>query len=240
MKNNPFNLNSITSQYDLVNCPIDYLCKEISETNTICIPWNKPGIKTLIENFVDTSITKFNIINTFEGTKLVIYAFIHIKILYIANTSFENLHSVHFDIPFCTSVSLGNVSSKIAEVHMFVKNGSIDQLDCKNLKIHTIFSIYPILNNNETSYNYNFNDDKITENKNYYCSENRENINFKNTTDSIVNCNNNLQSKNNANNENTTNDNSEIEFNIEYDMNSASVSNKYSLNNEENLQYDWE
>lgn len=219
MKNNPFNLNSITSQCDLPNCPIDYLCKEISETNNIRLPSNKPNIETLLENFIDISITKFHIMNTFEGKKLVIHALIDLKIIYVEKTSYENLHSVHFDIPFCTSVPLGNICNEISEVRMFVKKGFINQLDYKNLEVHTVFFICPILSNKKTSYNSNFNDDKITEIKNYSYSENMNNTNFKNTTDYIYDCTNNSQLKNDVNN-----NNSEIEFNIEYDMSSSSAS----------------
>ncbi|MCY6483170.1 DUF3794 domain-containing protein [Clostridium aestuarii] len=144
MKDNLVKVNGITPIDKFPPCPANHPCIEICKTDKLCIPCKKPDIKDICEIFVDISICDFKTINTPMGKKLVIEGIEHIKIVYTADTPCQNVHSAHFNVPFCTFVLLKNICRKVVDVYAAVEYASVKLIDCKCFAISTIIFICPL------------------------------------------------------------------------------------------------
>ena len=151
--------SGITPQSNLPKCSYNYPYKEICETYKLCVPKNKPDIETILELHIDTSIEKSHILYTPMENKLIIYGNIHIKILYVANTSCQSVHSAHFDIPFCTFILSSNICNHIVDTTLFVEDIFVKQFDSRNFYISTLMLVYPEFNKQKNKPTNNFNNE---------------------------------------------------------------------------------
>jgi len=157
MKMDHIDISGITPQSNFPQCPCNYPCKEICETHKLCVPNCKPCVETILQLFIDTSIDKSHVLYTSMGKKLVIYGNIHIKILYVAKTSCQSVHSAHFDIPFCTFILSSNICRQIEDISLFVEDVFIKQIDSRNFYVSIISLIYPVFKKQDDNLSSNFN-----------------------------------------------------------------------------------
>ncbi|MCM1989318.1 DUF3794 domain-containing protein [Oceanirhabdus seepicola] len=146
MKMDSIDISGITPQSKLPKCPYNYPYKEICETYKLCVPNSKPDIETILQLFIDTSIKKSHVLYTPMENKLIIYGNIHLKILYVANTSSQSVHSAHFDIPFSTFILSSNICNHIGDTTIFIEDTFVNQLDSKNFYVSTLMLVYPEFN----------------------------------------------------------------------------------------------
>ncbi|WBW96644.1 DUF3794 domain-containing protein [Oceanirhabdus sp. W0125-5] len=163
MKTDYIDISGITTQSNLPECPYNYPYKEMCNTFKLCIPNSKSAIETILELLIDTSIDKYNILNTNAENKLVIYGTIHFKILYIPNESSQTVYSAHFDIPFCTFILCNNICRQIKDIKLFVEDALITQIDSRNFYVSLLTLVYPIVKKQDKHNSKNFN----TKNFNY-------------------------------------------------------------------------
>lgn len=157
MKNAHIDICGITPQHKLPKCSCNCPYKEICQTYKLCVPSCKPDIETILQLFIDTSIKKTDILCTPIGKKLVIYGMVHIKVLYVANTSSQSVHSAHFDIPFCTFMMLNKVCYSMENLCAFIEDTFVNQLDCRNFYISMLLFIYPMFKTQDDKHIYDNN-----------------------------------------------------------------------------------
>lgn len=265
MTTNHIDICGITPRCNLPKCSCKYPCKELCETHKFCIPICKPDIENILQLFIDTSIKKSNILDTPMGKKFVIYGNIHTKILYVANTSCQSVHSAHFDIPFCTFIMIGNITREITDVCLFIEDAFITQLDSENFSVSMLVLVYPLLKKkdhcincndgcNENCYidnsknkNFNYMNNCISGDEDYIIkSDSLPNIDFNKDSNKSFDIKydkkNNIHDIEYAMNQSNTSDikididNSKT-FDIEYDMNQSNISD---IESEINYDMDFE
>lgn len=147
MKNNMIQICGVTPKDHLPKCPSNYPCREISETHKLCIPCKKPNIYDIIQVLVNVCITKFKVITTPIGKKLVIEGIQNVKVLYTADNPCQDVHSAHFKIPFCTFILLKDKSKKIIDICTAVEYISVHPINCRSLFLSSIIFMCPIFKN---------------------------------------------------------------------------------------------
>lgn len=124
-----------------------HLCKEICETDKICIPCKKPSMDYILDIFLKVSIHSFKIISTSIGKKLVINGTKHVKLIYKSNKTCEDALMEHFHIPFCTFILLGcHEECKIKDVKASVEYAIVRDCDGRCFNLSSIFSVDPVFN----------------------------------------------------------------------------------------------
>jgi hypothetical protein len=239
MTTNNIDICGITPRCDLPKCDCNYPCNEICETHKFYVPDCKPDIENILQLFIDTSVEKCNVLNTLMGRKLVIYGELHIKILYVANTACQSVHSAHFDIPFCTFIMIGNISSEIAEVCLFIEDAFITQSDVKSFFVSTVILVCPLLEKKgkHSSCDYECEDNNyINKMKNKKFNYNKEKISCDTKTNTEKNINNDFYAEQDIYEDE---DNSNFEFDIKYDMKCEDSINSSYTEEDEYFENDW-
>lgn len=144
MRNDMIQICGLTDLKDYPHCPPKHPCKEVSYTDTLCIPCLKPDIKGINEVFVNISITSFKIICTAQGSKLIMDGLKHIKILYTAENSCESVHSAHFDVPFCEFILLEEAYSKIFFIETAIEHIAAYQICSREFAVSTVILLCPV------------------------------------------------------------------------------------------------
>ncbi len=253
MKMDHIDISGITPQSNLPECPYNYPCKEICETYKLCVPKSKPDIETILQLFIDTSIEKSHVLYTPMGNKLIIYGNIHFKILYVAKTACQSVHSAHFDIPFCTFILSSSICNHIKNTSLFVEDTFINQFNSRNFFISIVMLVYPEFNkqnnpqgNTFNKNNFNYILDESNSDPEYYMQSSTSHSNFKDVqSDSNpydkynMKFNKHLKNQNNMVHGNS----SDIKCNFQYGKKPHTNSYKnhqkdYEFHNEHDIQYD--
>lgn len=172
MKKDMIEIDEINCGYDFSECIDNYLCKEITKTNKLRLPCNKPNIKKICKAFLRISISKFKTINTPMGKKLVIEGIQHLKILYKADIPCGNIHSARFCMPFCTFILLKDVCKKVAHIKSEVEYACITPVDCKCFYLSTIIFLCPVFKKKPDICSCNSDNDYCScKNSSYYYSK---------------------------------------------------------------------
>lgn len=85
-------------------------CKQGMLSNCIFVPNEKPDIESINEIKVDMNIEEYKIIKSILGPKMLIYGFLNIQIIYVADNCQQSLHSAHCSIPFCDFVLIKDLT----------------------------------------------------------------------------------------------------------------------------------
>lgn len=237
MSKETIDICGITPQCDLPKECYKYTCRELCNTYNLCIPSNKPDMENLLQVFIDALTLQTKKICTHNEMKLFIDAVLCVKILYVADTSCQSVHSESFKIPFCSFIPIPkNMNNVTAEI--YIEEAFIRQLNSRSFYISTLMIICPSLPQQSDEENecwtnefYNPRTKKKTlakanlqlNTKDFYEDEEYEYEDKENV-------------KNNAKNT------EDIEVNIDYDMNS-NLDYKFDINSNSNNEYfqsEWE
>lgn len=144
MQKDCIEISGITPHDHFPKCPRNHPCGQICETDQLCVPKQKPNIKCILQVLANISISSFKTICTPLGKKLVIDGVKHIKILYVADEPCQNVHSAHFDVPFCMFILLNDKNYEIVDVFTGIEYISIHQLSHRCFSISIIIFACPI------------------------------------------------------------------------------------------------
>ena len=144
MNNNTIQVLGITPIQDYPSFPLKYPCKQVSQTDSLCIPCQKPDIKDIIQVTVSLSVTSFKVISTTQGDKLIIDGLKHIKIMYTANNDCSSVHSAHFDTPFCQFILLRNSCREVVCIETAIEHIAPHQISCREFAVCTIILLCPV------------------------------------------------------------------------------------------------
>ena len=144
MNNNTIQVKGITPSQDYPSFPPKYPCKQVSQTDTLSIPCQKPDMKDIIEVIVSLSITSFKVISTTQGDKLIIDGLKHIKVIYTADNDCTSVHSAHFDIPFCEFILLKNSCRQVICIETAIEHIAVHQLSCREFSVCMIILLCPV------------------------------------------------------------------------------------------------
>jgi hypothetical protein len=144
MNNDMIQITGLTPVSDYPHCQGNHSCKEICETDKLCIPCRKPNIKDIIEVFICITITSFKVICTPEGKKLIINGLKHIKLIYTAEKSCDKVHCAHLDIPFCDFILLNPSCKKVVCIKTAIEHISVYQISCRDFSVSSIILLCPI------------------------------------------------------------------------------------------------
>jgi len=81
------------NDYEKIKC-IDYY-KQFMVYPTYCLPDKKLNIESILEIIIDSKITRYRIIKTPHGKKIIYQGEIRIKVVYVAETDDQSVHSAH-------------------------------------------------------------------------------------------------------------------------------------------------
>ena len=134
----------ITPCCDFPKFDPDYPCTEIADTDNLCIPCKKPDIKEILQVWVSISVCSIKTLCTPAGKKLVINGIKHVKIMYVANNTCENVHCAHFEIPFCSFILLKHWCYKIIDICTAVEHVCVHNHNSRCIYLSTIIFMCPI------------------------------------------------------------------------------------------------
>lgn len=90
--------------------------KQLSVTETVCIPHAKPDIEQIVKVMTEVVITDTHVIKTpvarsaegqvLTGFKLIVEGMVRQKIEYVADCPEQAIHAAHFEIPFSSFIIL--------------------------------------------------------------------------------------------------------------------------------------
>lgn len=86
------------------------LCRQIVETDSLCILDVKPDIESINEVKVNVEVECFKIINSILGPKILVSGVKKIKVIYTACNLEQSVHSAHWCVPFCDFILLKGLS----------------------------------------------------------------------------------------------------------------------------------
>ncbi|MCT4508397.1 MAG: DUF3794 domain-containing protein [Tepidibacter sp.] len=166
MKNDCIQITGVTPYDHFPNCLKNHPCSQICETDRFFIPKQKPNIHNILQVIADVSVCSFKVICTPLGKKLVIDGTKHIKILYVADDPCQNVHSAHFDIPFCMFILLKDIDCEVIDVFTGIEHISICQLDCRSFTLSMIIFACPIFEDKD-KHKHCHSDENCKQNINY-------------------------------------------------------------------------
>lgn len=144
MQKDCIEITGITPYDCFPECSHNYPCTQICETDKLCVPKKKPDIESICQVFANVTISDYKVICTPVGKKLVIEGIKHIKALYVGDEPCQNMHCVHFKIPFCMFILLKNFDCKIADVFIGIEHIGVHQLDPRCFTVSLIIFACPI------------------------------------------------------------------------------------------------
>ncbi len=144
MNTNIIQVQGITPSHQYPLFPLKHPCKQVSQTDNLSVPCQKPEMKDIIEVIVSLSIATFKIISTSQGDKLIIDGLRHIKILYTADNDSTSVHSAHFDVPFCEFILLKTPCREVLCIENAIEHIVAHQISCREFAVCTIVLLCPV------------------------------------------------------------------------------------------------
>ncbi|MGL5675363.1 MAG: DUF3794 domain-containing protein [Cellulosilyticaceae bacterium] len=131
----------LSYENDICAAAVPCSFKQFNIDMELCVPCQKPSIEQIVKITTEPCVLKQVIIRTPCGTssegvtltgyKLLVMGEVGIKIKYVALEAEQSVHTVHANIPFCSSVimpleftNLSAVSSKV-----YIEDAYINQQD---------------------------------------------------------------------------------------------------------------
>lgn len=120
--------------------------KQNMQTIDVCVPCEKPEIEEIEEVKVNICSTKFKIIETILGPKLIFNGIMKIKVIYTANNCEQSLHSAHWEISFCDFILLDNLCNtsydiNCADLFAGLEDVCINYYDCRLINLSILYII---------------------------------------------------------------------------------------------------
>ncbi|QDR82810.1 SPOCS domain-containing protein [Sporomusa termitida] len=145
----------ITPPSHFPQCSPGHPHTQFCETDKLCIPYPNPDIHKLLEVCVSVIICSTREICTPIGKKLVIEAKKQIKIKFSTDDSCRSVYSAQFEIPFCTSIVLGDIKHEVIQVSTAIEDITIKRLDNRHLMVTSIIFLCPIFKKQHECSTYN-------------------------------------------------------------------------------------
>ena len=152
MSNEMIQIMGLTPVSEYPQCPPQHPCIEVCETDKLYIPYPKPDMEDIVEVFVSVSIASFKVICSPQGEKLVIDGLKHVKLLYVADESCQNVHCAHFQIPFCTFILLRDKHTNIACIETAVEHISVSKMTSRAFIVSVILFLCPKFRKHHNDY----------------------------------------------------------------------------------------
>jgi len=150
MDNPHIEISGVTPISHFPKCPPHHPCTEFCEIDKLCIPSPRINIESIWKVCLKICINSFKTICTPAGKKLVIDGKKQIKILFVSDDPHQSIHSVDFEIPFCTFVLLKEIQDEVIQVCTVVEDISVKCLDCRCLAVTSIIFVCPIFKKGPT------------------------------------------------------------------------------------------
>lgn len=83
---------------------------QIMVNGDLIIPEQKPDVERVVDFHVNPEVNDIDIIDTIDGTKIIISGFIEIGITYVADNEVQSEHFAHFRVPFTATLVCPDIS----------------------------------------------------------------------------------------------------------------------------------
>lgn len=123
-------------------------CKQGIASNCIFVPSEKPDIECINEVKVEMNIEEYKIIKSILGPKMLVYGFVNVQIIYVADNCQQSLHSAHCSIPFCDFVLIKDLtydkcSSCICGAFVGIEDVCVKCSTNRSVDLSTLYIICP-------------------------------------------------------------------------------------------------
>lgn len=93
-------------------------CKQISLTETIVLPPEKPNIEQIVQVYARAKIDHYKIIASPIGRKIYMKGTLSQQILYVADQPTQPVHATHSVVPFCNFIDIHPSCTKHQYQHL--------------------------------------------------------------------------------------------------------------------------
>lgn len=150
-------VTGITPLDEYPKCAYENYCKQCMESDTLCIPTQKPDVESINELKVNIKIENHKVINTILGPKIIIRGVKYIKIIYTADNSIQSVHSAHWEIPFCQFILLENLTydrclKNIDNVYTGIEHACVKCFEKRYVDISILYIMCPQIEGNRNNY----------------------------------------------------------------------------------------
>lgn len=133
-------ISGVTSGSQLPENLSEILYLEHGETDTLCLPCQKPSIDTLLQLFVSTALCGIKPLCTPTGRKRLVHMVKQFKIMYVAAEPLQTVHSAYFQRHFSCCLPFATTAIELA-----VADLSVLSVDCRSFTLSTLLLVYPNL-----------------------------------------------------------------------------------------------
>jgi hypothetical protein len=144
MKDNCKDICGVTPPVECPECPPDHPCIQLCETDRLRVECPDPDIGELVNLTVTITISKFKVIHTQLGPKLIVNAIKHIRAVYKAADAGQAKFSLSEDIPFCFFILLDDDEHNVAKVATVVEDINVVRVNQRCIAVSTVIFAFPV------------------------------------------------------------------------------------------------
>lgn len=137
---NSINVEGIAKETDFPDKNNGQLIK-YSDSETLFIPSDKSGAKTIYEISIDLNINNDRVVNGPDGKIVVLDGSKSIKVIYTENSTDEKVNIIDIKIPFNTFFEVPFETKDILDVNVFIIDAYFQLIDQRKIYSHFVYLI---------------------------------------------------------------------------------------------------